>query len=115
MIAVIAFIAFLFLYRYINFDPTHSTIAPKCIVKLITGFDCPGCGCQRLLFHWFNGRFAEGTSYNYFFPIGLIYIAIACVSLRTDRFKRLSYNKYFIGSFIALYFVWWILRNIIGV
>lgn len=52
---------------YHVFDPTNSIYAPKCFLKTLTGYNCPGCGCQRLLYNWANGHFIEGLRYNYFF------------------------------------------------
>lgn len=33
---------------YFIFDPAQSAWMPKCIFHLITGWDCPGCGSQRM-------------------------------------------------------------------
>ncbi|MDE6296032.1 MAG: DUF2752 domain-containing protein [Muribaculaceae bacterium] len=33
---------------YFIFDPAQSAWMPKCMFHLITGWDCPGCGSQRM-------------------------------------------------------------------
>lgn len=76
LLGSIAIGCFIVFYHY--FDPTHNIYAPKCLVKTLTGHDCPGCGCQRLLYQWAHGHFIEGIRYNYFFPIGLLYVFLIC-------------------------------------
>lgn len=100
---------------YHTFDPTHSIYAPKCIIKSITGYACPGCGCQRLLYNWANGRFIEGLRYNYFFPIGILYIILILIGKRFPKLQRFCSSAATIYLFIALYIAWWILRNILDI
>lgn len=33
---------------YFLFDPTQSAWMPKCLFHTVTGWDCPGCGSQRM-------------------------------------------------------------------
>lgn len=34
---------------YFIFDPAVTRWAPKCMFRVLTGYDCPGCGSQRAL------------------------------------------------------------------
>lgn len=106
-------IALVVLYHL--FDPTHSIYAPKCVIKAITGYDCPGCGCQRLLYHWAHGRFIEGLHYNYFFPIGLLYIILILVGRHIPILHHICTSSAVIYSFIAIYLLWWIVRNLLHI
>lgn len=100
---------------YHFFDPTDNINAPKCMLKMLTGYDCPGCGCQRLLYNWANGRFIEGLRYNYFFPIGIIYLFSILLGRLIPKLHHIVTSKIAIISFITLYFAWWILRNILNI
>lgn len=100
---------------YHFFDPTYSIYAPKCIVKMLTGYDCPGCGCQRLLYNWANGRFLDGLRYNYFFPIGLVYIVLILIGRKYPRLHHYCLHRTTIISFVILYIAWWIIRNILSI
>ena len=117
IVTMIGFIIFmtivLFCYQY--YDPTYSDIAPKCVIKNLTGYNCPACGCQRLLYQWAHGNFIEGLRYNYFFAIGLIYLILICIGFISPFIHRVVVSKWAINSFIILYFVWWILRNLLGI
>ena len=117
IVTMIGFIIFmtivLFCYQY--YDPTYSDIAPKCVIKNLTGYNCPGCGCQRLLYQWAHGNCIEGLRYNYFFAIGLIYLILICIGFLSPFIHRVVVSKWAINSFIILYFVWWILRNLLGI
>lgn len=46
-------IAFL-LYKYIN--PSESILFPKCIIKTLSDYDCPGCGGQRAVHQLLDGN-----------------------------------------------------------
>lgn len=100
---------------YHVFDPAHSVYAPKCLIKTITGYDCPGCGCQRLLYHWANGRFIEGLRYNYFFPVGLLYIILIFVGRQIPAVHHICTSSIAIYSFATIYFLWWVVRNLLHI
>ena len=48
----------LIVWLYGSFDPSSPDVGrffPKCLLKLITGLDCPSCGMQRSLHALING------------------------------------------------------------
>lgn len=45
------------------FDPAQS-IFPKCIFKILTGLQCPGCGSQRAVHQMLNGNLFQAFDYN---------------------------------------------------
>lgn len=100
---------------YQFYDPTHSQLAPKCIIKTITGYNCPGCGCQRLLYQWAHGNFLAGLKYNYFFFIGLLYIFLLLFGKVSSIAHKIAVSRWTISSFVMLYFAWWIIRNILNI
>jgi hypothetical protein len=100
------------LYRH--YDPTHSQIAPKCIVKSLTGYSCPSCGLQRQLYNFTHLRFADGLACNYFLPFGFLYFAVLLFG-DTGRLRSAFASRYGIAAFVVLYVAWGIARNVLGV
>lgn len=43
-------------------NPVGHTFVTKCTFKLITGYDCPGCGAQRAIHALLHGRLSEALS-----------------------------------------------------
>ena len=52
------------IYLYAHYDPEKFRFYPKCPVYLLTGYQCPGCGSQRALYHLFQGNFATAFHHN---------------------------------------------------
>ena len=52
------------LYFFVN--PEYSELMPKCVVKQLTGYDCPSCGAQRAFHAVLHGDFIKALSYNPF-------------------------------------------------
>ena len=71
---------------YFLFDPNEVHIFPPCLFKLATGYDCPGCGSQRVIHSLLTGDFAAAVHYNAFISLFAI-------------------------PFMVLYFVAWLLRK----
>ena len=111
LLVVVAAVVFV-LYRY--YDPTHSQVAPKCVVKSLTGYSCPSCGLQRQLYNFAHLRFADGLACNYFLPFGFLYFAVLLFG-GTGRLRSAIASKYGIAAFVVLYVAWGIARNVLGV
>ena len=102
-------------------DPARYLFIPKCPFKLLTGLSCPGCGFQRALHAFLHGHFAEAIGYNWFLIASLPY-AIALILtnffLPHDigwKWNKILEHRYVIYTYIALFFIWWITRNILGI
>ncbi len=104
--AVTAAVAFL----YYEHDPA-SPVAPKCLFRLISGYDCPGCGSQRALHALLHGRLAEAWGFNpYVFfaaPAGAAFVVIEAGRARWPRLHRAV-----IAAVLAATVAWWIFRNV---
>lgn len=100
---------------YAVFDP-HEEYFPKCPVKLLTGFDCPGCGSQRALHALLNGDVAGAVRFNPLLVAALPLLALLTVAeMAPGRLQRLRYflnSRGFILGVIAVIVVWTIARNI---
>ena len=103
------------------FDPIKSALMPKCMFKVATGWSCPGCGLQRGVHALLHGHFVEALSYNYFFILSIPYAIGLCL----ERFflpnkialqwRRVLEHRYVIYSYIFIYCLWWVLRNVLGI
>lgn len=111
----VAILALLLLYAL--FDPTHSHLAPKCPFRLLTGYDCPACGNQRALHSLLNGELWLAFRYNPFLWLSLPYIlaviyASLCKGERATRCARIVLSRKALLTYVALFFIWWIIRNL---
>lgn len=102
-------------------DPAQYVFMPKCIFRMLTGWDCPGCGLQRAVHALLHGHFWEAVQYNYFLLLGIPYVlAVMYMEWFTSgekhlRLRRVLYHRYVLYAYVALYLAWWVLRNVLGV
>ena len=110
-VAAVAIVVFLY-YRH---DPS-SPVAPKCLFRLLTGYDCPGCGSQRAFHALLHGRLAEAWGYNpYLFfavPAGAVLIAAEAVRRSHPRLHRTLVNPLSATIILAATIAWWVFRNL---
>lgn len=117
IIAVILIIVFVGLVViYVKFDPTHSHIAPKCIFKTLTGYDCPSCGGQRALHLILNGDVKRAFMLNPFLFFATPYIALIAYSSFCDgkyakRLKHIVQSPTMVTVYLFVYVAWWVIRN----
>ena len=106
---------------YLFLDPAKYVWMPKCPFHLLTGWNCPACGVQRALHALLNGRPAEALAYNYFFIFSIPYATALVVAAglkgfgRGERFIRVAESPILSRVYIVLFFVWWVLRNVLGI
>lgn len=103
-------------YMYYQYDPSYSSLAPKCIVRQLTGYDCPSCGVQRAihsLLHldverafWLNPFVFVVAPY-----IVLLILTTLCKGKVFCRMRQYVQRRVVVYSYIALYFIWWVVRN----
>ena len=109
-------IGVLILYYLVN--PMQSNFPIKCPWYLLTGTQCPACGSQRALHTLLNGSPLDALRYNYFFVFSIPYIFLAIVATWYnyhhvfDKLRTLVYHRITLRIYIALYFGWWIVRNL---
>ncbi|MCR5159033.1 MAG: DUF2752 domain-containing protein [Prevotella sp.] len=88
-------------------------------MKMIFRIDCPGCGFQRAIHALLHGRFIEAIGYNLFLVVAFPYLMIILLSdcMREGKLRqKLRFAvecKWVTNGYIILFFLWFIVRNII--
>lgn len=113
ILCIIGISCLLLFYHFL--DPAHCLLAPKCPFKLLTGYQCPGCGSQRAIHSFLNGRILEGIQYNYLLPPSLLYILALLISPKGSRLYQALTSSVACWILFAVIILWWIGRNVIGV
>ena len=115
IIATAALLLLLTIYYCVN--PETALWVPKCSIKTFTGYDCPACGTQRALHALLHGRFLAALRYNLFMIVSIPYFAAVIYttigkSATAARMRKYVQHRYAIYTYIFLFIVWWIIRNI---
>lgn len=102
-------------------DPARYVFVPKCPFKMITGYSCPGCGFQRALHAFLHGHWLEALQYNWFliasipYAVALILTNWCLPPKQKASWHKILENRYVIYLYIALFFIWWIVRNLLNI
>jgi len=104
------------IYKFNN--PLDSEYFPRCIFKMTTGYDCPGCGTQRAIFHLLNFDFKDALKENLLFIALFPYILLGATldffkikNKKIIKLKNIIYgNQIFIVIAILILF-YWFFRN----
>lgn len=100
---------------YFLFDPAESAFAPKCVFHAVTGWDCPGCGSQRMLHALLHGDMAGAWRANPFLLCAMpLLILLAFAALYRKRWPRLYSTVNSMPVIIAVsvaIIAWTIIRN----
>jgi hypothetical protein len=106
---------------YTLFDPTRYAWMPQCPFRVLTGWSCPACGLQRAFHALLHGRFAEALAYNYFFVFSIPYALALIISSglkyfgKGEKYVRVVEHPLFARTYIVLFFVWGVVRNIMNI
>lgn len=98
------------------FDPMSGTFPyPRCLFKLLTGWDCPGCGSTRALHALLHGRPADAWSAN---PALFAAVPLAALGFVADRpghsrLRRLLFSPAAVSLLVAATILWTLLRNLL--
>lgn len=93
-----------------NFNPATSKMYPICVVRYLTGFDCPGCGALRATHQILHGNFISAFKLNPLFTLVLPFLLYSCLSLIARDFLKLPVP----AIFIKPVFIWLILSVIVS-
>lgn len=101
-------------------DPQGAWWMPKCVFHSLTGLQCPGCGFTRALHALLHGHPLQALRYNYFFIISLPLLAAVAFTAWSDgkmaaRLRPIAQGRAAMLAYIVLFFIWWIVRNVLGI
>ncbi len=104
------------LWLYFAIDPATSRLMPKCMFRLLTGYDCPACGGQRALHALLHGQFLRALMFNPFALYSIPYfLLVAYTTFSHDRFAQrlhpIVQHRWSIWAYIILFCLWWVVRN----
>ena len=103
---------------YSLFDPAGSVLFPKCPFRLLTGWDCPGCGSQRTIHALLHGNIGEGFSHNPLlvlsFPYlgSIVYLEYFNGKFRSPRLRQALMGRTACVVIFCVIMAYWIGRNI---
>ena len=102
---------------YFFFDPSLSRWAPKCYFYAITGWECPGCGSQRMLHALLHGDLAGAWRYNAFLlcmlPALALMLFTAATRLRLPKLYAVINSVPVILTVACSMLAWGVVRNFI--
>ena len=101
---------------YFVVDPAVSRVVPKCLFHQLTGWQCPGCGSQRMLHALLHGDIAAAWHHNAVLLLLLPLLAsLLWLELNRTRHPRLYMRVHSVPvalTAVSLLVAWWIFRNI---
>jgi hypothetical protein len=100
-------------------DPTDGSAdaVTTCLVKLTTGFDCPGCGGTRAFFYLLNGNLPAAARHHVMFVFAVpfliyLYVAWAGEQVFRRRLPALRISPAVIGMFLTGWLAFTVVRNL---
>lgn len=102
---------------YFAVDPMQAPWMPKCMLHVVTGFDCPGCGSQRALHALLHGdlpgAFRANALLLAMIPYILLILYAELFRERVPRLFRAVYSQAAIIAVVAVVMAWGVVRNFI--
>lgn len=101
-------------------DPTDDVGTTTCAFKLVTGFDCPGCGGTRAFFYLLNGNIPEAARNHaiaLFAAPFLVWMYLTWAGRRMfpklrDKLPQFRITAAHATMFLIAWAVFWVVRNI---
>ncbi len=100
-------------------NPTHSDpdARPSCVLKLLTGLDCPGCGGTRALWYVLHGDLPAAARHHFLFVFALPFLAYLFVSWAGNqafgwRLPALRLSPKVLGGFLVAWLAFSVARNL---
>jgi hypothetical protein len=95
-----------------TFPPATTPFYPQCAFRLLTGYDCPGCGTTRALHHLLHGRVEEAFLLNPMLFVFAVVAACALPSLIRGEQPGFLTRPWFGWGSLAVVCGWWVVRNV---
>ena len=101
------------------FNPETTAVYPRCPSRLLTGYQCAGCGSLRATHALLHGRLLQAWHYNpiLFLGMPLVFFLLAIERLHhrhtwAERIYLRCNSPLFIGILILITIAWTIIRNL---
>ena len=98
------------------FDPMQSRWLPKCMFYVLTGWECPGCGSQRMVHALAHGDLASAWNAN---PFLVCLIPVLALMAYASIFREKSPRLYSVVNSVPVIVtigvalvLWAVLRNV---
>jgi hypothetical protein len=90
---------------------------PSCLVKLTTGFDCPGCGGTRAFWYTLHGDLPAAARHHAIFVFALpfllyMYVAWSVKLVFKRQLPQLRLSPLAVGLFLGAWAVFSVARNL---
>jgi hypothetical protein len=91
---------------------------PTCLLKVTTGFDCPGCGGTRAFWYLLHGNVPAAVRHHAMFVFALpflIYMYVAWMVSTVSKGRKLpllTLSPKTLSIFLATWFVFSVLRDL---
>lgn len=108
------------LYSFLIYSPESTSWYPKCPFFFVTGYQCPSCGGQRMLYAFCHANFRKAIEYNPFLScLTLPYLSAIVISKlflqKKNRLYIILSHHYTILLYFVVFIGWWIIRNIYNI
>lgn len=105
-------------FLYFNYNPSNNSLFLPCPFKLLSGYNCPGCGSQRAIHQLLHGDLETAFQLNPLMVLSLPLIVYG-LGIRgynylfdTNHRIKLFYSKIFIYVYFGIAVLYWVLRNL---
>ena len=116
IVAVVAVFTLLAVVYYF-IDPVEVRWMPKCLWKMATGTDCPGCGSQRMAHALMHADLRAAWTANAYalcmLPVIAFLLWLEVCRENYPRIYGVVHSPAVIWSLAGSVLVWWIVRNLI--
>ena len=116
-LAITVFVLLVLFYG--KFNPENSHLFPKCPFRILTGYECPGCGSQRAIHDLLNLKINSAIHANALLVFSIPYILLLffaeLLKSKSGFFMRLYkilFSTKAIWTVFVIIIFWWFARNL---
>lgn len=106
-------------FIYYSYNPSDNVWFPKCPFKMLTGWQCPGCGSQRAIHSLLHLEIVQAFRYNALMvlciPLLILLFIAEYYRTRAPQFYLKVYQARNIWIFFGIVICWTIGRNLAGI
>ena len=117
---VVISLVILLVIIYSKFNPENTSFYPKCPFRMLTGYECPGCGSQRAIHYLLNLKISSAIHANALLVFSIPYVLLLFFAelfkSKSKLFMRLYkilFNSKAIWMVFVIIIFWWFARNLL--